>query len=91
MPVLQHEVRDGAVLVARVDAAYPDFQIALEYDSYEHHTGRAAAVRDSARRNRLARHRMDRRLGDRGGPSNRRVHRGDHDPRPRACRVATTF
>ncbi|HEX5588251.1 MAG TPA: hypothetical protein VFZ17_13145 [Acidimicrobiia bacterium] len=54
-PVLQYEVREGGALVARVDAAYPEWGIMLEYESYEHHTGRAALVRDSARRNRLAR------------------------------------
>jgi hypothetical protein len=55
IPELQYEVCDGRALVARVDAAYPDHRVALEYESYEHHTGRAALVRDSARRNRLAR------------------------------------
>jgi very-short-patch-repair endonuclease len=38
-------------LVARVDFAYPDLKIAIEYDSYEHHTGKAALDRDGARRN----------------------------------------
>ncbi len=38
-------------LVARVDFAYPELRIAIEYDSYEHHTGKVALVRDSARRN----------------------------------------
>jgi hypothetical protein len=51
-PVPQHEVRDrGGRLVARVDLAYPELKIAIEYDSYEHHVGRDALVRDSARRN----------------------------------------
>lgn len=54
-PVLQFEIRDGATLIARVDAAYPDQRIAIEYDSYTHHTGRQALVRDSARRNQLTR------------------------------------
>jgi hypothetical protein len=51
-PATQHEIRghDGR-LVARVDFAYPEHKIAIEYDSYEHHTGRLALVRDSARRN----------------------------------------
>jgi very-short-patch-repair endonuclease len=52
-PVFQFEVRNGGRLIARVDAAYPDLRIAIEYDSYEHHTGKAALVRDSARRNAL--------------------------------------
>ncbi len=38
---------------ARVDLAYPEEKVAIEYDSYEHHTGRDALVRDSARRNRI--------------------------------------
>jgi hypothetical protein len=52
-PVVQFEVRDGGVFVARPDVAYPDVKIAIEYESYEHHTGKLALVRDSARRNRL--------------------------------------
>ncbi|MEX0664530.1 MAG: hypothetical protein WD598_07130 [Acidimicrobiia bacterium] len=52
-PVLQHSIHNGSTFVARVDAAYVDLKIAIEYDSYEHHTGRLALVRDSARRNRL--------------------------------------
>jgi len=54
IPEFQYEVGKGARLVARVDAAYPEYRIAIEYDSYEHHTGRAALVRDSHRRNALA-------------------------------------
>jgi hypothetical protein len=51
-PVVQHEIRDDdGRLVARVDLAYPDLKIAIEYDSYEHHTGKVALVRDGARRN----------------------------------------
>lgn len=51
-PVVQYEIRDDdGRLVARVDFAYPDHHIAIEYDSFEHHTGRAAIVRDGARRN----------------------------------------
>jgi very-short-patch-repair endonuclease len=52
-PTFQFEVRHLDRFVARVDAAYPELQLALEYDSYEHHTGRAALVRDSRRRNDL--------------------------------------
>jgi hypothetical protein len=54
-PVLQYEVRDGTAFVARVDAAYPRWRIAVEYESYEHHTGRVALVRDNDRRHRLRR------------------------------------
>jgi len=48
-------VRECSVFAARVDAAYPEQRIALEYDSYEHHTGRGALVRDATRRNLLTR------------------------------------
>jgi hypothetical protein len=53
MPIFQYEVRSGNRFVARVDAAYPECRVAIEYDSCEHHTGRAALVRDSPRRNAL--------------------------------------
>jgi hypothetical protein len=53
-PVAQHVVNDVAgQFVARVDLAYPEQRIAIEYDSFEHHTGKVALVRDSARRNAL--------------------------------------
>jgi very-short-patch-repair endonuclease len=52
-PVLQFEIRHEGRFVARVDAAYPERRIAIEYDSYEHHTGKLALVRDSGRRNAL--------------------------------------
>jgi hypothetical protein len=51
-PVLQFEIRDhDGHVVARPDLAYPDLKIAIEYDSYEHHVGKAALVRDGNRRN----------------------------------------
>jgi very-short-patch-repair endonuclease len=50
-PVAQYEIRDDARFVARVDFAYPELRIAIEYDSYEHHVGKQALVRDGARRN----------------------------------------
>lgn len=51
-PAPQHEIRDQwGHLVARVDFAYPDLKIAIEYDSYAHHVSKDALVRDSARRN----------------------------------------
>ena len=53
-PKFQYVVRDGGRFVARVDAAYPELRIAIEFDSYEHHTGRGALIRDTDRRNRLA-------------------------------------
>jgi very-short-patch-repair endonuclease len=52
-PVLQHEIRVGSHVVGRVDAAYPDVKLALEYDSFTHHSGRQALVLNSERRNRL--------------------------------------
>lgn len=53
VPVLQYEVRAGSERLARVDAAYPDVRVAIEYDSYLHHGGRARHELDVARRNRL--------------------------------------
>ena len=54
VPTLQHEVRSPeGRFVARVDLAYPDAQVAIEYDSYQEHTGVVALDRDSARRNAL--------------------------------------
>jgi len=52
-PQFQYEIRHNGRFVARVDAAYPEHRIAIEYDSYEHHTGRQAIVRDNDRRNAL--------------------------------------
>jgi predicted transcriptional regulator of viral defense system len=53
-PVRQHTVLDAeGRFVARVDFAYPDLKIALEYDSYQEHVGNRAHVRDSRRRNTL--------------------------------------
>jgi very-short-patch-repair endonuclease len=52
-PVVQHEVWDGDLFVARTDAAYPEAKIAIEYDSEEHHSGREARRRDRSRRHRL--------------------------------------
>jgi predicted transcriptional regulator of viral defense system len=51
-PVVQYEIRDDAdCFVARVDFAYPDLKIAIEYDSYEHHIGTVAHDHDGDRRN----------------------------------------
>lgn len=53
-PVHQFVVRnDAGGFVARVDLAYPEWRIVIEYDSVEHHTGTAAHIRDSARRDAL--------------------------------------
>jgi hypothetical protein len=52
-PVPQYEIRDNGVFVARVDAAYPELRIAIEYDSAKHHAGRRKLICDNERRNRL--------------------------------------
>ena len=52
-PVVQFEVWQGAAFIARVDAAYPEARIAIEYDSDAFHTGRVATRRDRERRHRL--------------------------------------
>lgn len=52
-PTVQYEIWHKGRFIARVDAAYIEWRIALEYESYEHHIGRTALVRDSARRNKI--------------------------------------
>jgi len=53
-PVPQYEVRDACgAFIARVDAAYPDLRIAIDYDSVKHHSGRKQLIVDSERRNRI--------------------------------------
>ena len=54
-PVPQYEVRHGGSFVARVDFAYPDAKVAVEYDSDEYHFGETSRDRDNARRRRLER------------------------------------
>jgi hypothetical protein len=54
-PAFQYEIWHHGRFVARVDAAYPEHRIALEYDSYEHHAGNLAIDRDSDRRARIQR------------------------------------
>ena len=52
-PVPQYEVRDaGGRFLARVDLAYPQWRIALEYEG-DHHRERAQFRRDIARVNAL--------------------------------------
>jgi len=53
-PVRQHVIRSGGRFIARVDLAFPQWKIAIEYDSFEWHLGSAALVRDAARRNAIA-------------------------------------
>jgi very-short-patch-repair endonuclease len=51
--VVQFDVRDAAGrFVARVDLAYPQHRLAIEYDG-DHHRGRASFRRDAARLNAL--------------------------------------
>lgn len=53
-PVPQFVIRDErGTFVARVDFAYPELRIAIEYDSYEWHVGHQQHVRDNRRRNAL--------------------------------------
>jgi hypothetical protein len=52
-PRTQYVVRHRGRFIARVDAAYPEWSIALEYESFAFHTGKEALIRDSRRRNDL--------------------------------------
>jgi hypothetical protein len=52
-PVPQYEIRECGVFVARVDAAFPEWRIAIEYQSNEHHSGQRASQRDNDRRLRI--------------------------------------
>jgi len=52
-PVPQYVIRHNGLFIARVDAALPQYKLAFEYESFEWHTGRAALIRDTNRRNRL--------------------------------------
>jgi very-short-patch-repair endonuclease len=52
-PIAQHEIRIRGRLIARVDLAYPDFRIAIEYDSDRWHSGRRRRESDLERRNRI--------------------------------------
>ncbi|WP_091478059.1 endonuclease domain-containing protein [Microbacterium azadirachtae] len=52
-PVVQHEVRDGRRLVARIDLAYPQWKIAIEYEGDGHRTDVAQWRRDIQRQREL--------------------------------------
>ena len=55
-PAVQHEVRTPhGALVARLDLAYPDLLLAVEYDGRDFHTTPQAQTHDRARRARLRR------------------------------------
>jgi hypothetical protein len=52
MPVLQHEIRDEeGLLLARVDAAWPERRLAVEVDGLAHHGTAVALQRDLRRQN----------------------------------------
>jgi hypothetical protein len=51
-PERQFSIYDeSGEFLARPDLVYRDLKIAMEYDSYQHHVGKDALVRDSRRRN----------------------------------------
>lgn len=52
-PVRQFEVRHRGRMIGRVDFAYPDARITIEYDSDSFHTGRVATSEDSRRRHEM--------------------------------------
>ena len=54
-PVPQHEVREAGRFVARVDLAFPDLRIAIEYDGREVHERQDVFHRDRRRQNDLVR------------------------------------
>jgi hypothetical protein len=52
-PIPQYEIRHRGRLIARVDLAYPELRVAIEYDSERWHSGRRPRESDLERRNRL--------------------------------------
>ena len=52
-PVRQFKVIHDGREIGRVDLAYPDARIAIEYDSDGFHTGRVATAKDSQRRHEM--------------------------------------
>ena len=54
-PVPQHEVRVGGRLLARVDLAFPELRVAIEYDGREVHEREDVFRRDRQRQNDLVR------------------------------------
>lgn len=54
-PVPQHEVRDRGRFIARVDLAFPELRIAVEYDGREVHERPDVFARDRQRQNELVR------------------------------------
>jgi predicted transcriptional regulator of viral defense system len=52
-PLTQFQVWDEGILIARLDAAYPDLRVGVEADGYEWHSARPDWVRDRRRQNEL--------------------------------------
>ncbi|MER7446724.1 hypothetical protein [Microbacterium sp. NPDC097977] len=52
-PVVQHEIHENGVLIARSDLAYPDLRIAIEYEGDGHRTSRDQWRRDIQRQREL--------------------------------------
>jgi hypothetical protein len=53
-PMLQYEVYDHAgCFIGRVDAAYPQWNVVIEYDSEQYHSDEWAIAHDNSRRNRM--------------------------------------
>ena len=48
-PVVQHEVFDGGRRIARIDLAYPELRIAIEYEGDGHRTDKEQWRRDIQR------------------------------------------
>jgi len=53
-PVTQHIITDRGRFVARADMAWPDYQVAMEYEGFAYHSSRQDLARDRARLNRQA-------------------------------------
>jgi very-short-patch-repair endonuclease len=52
-PTRQHLIRSNGTEIARVDLAYPDANLVIEYDSDQWHSGTERRHHDAARRNQL--------------------------------------
>lgn len=52
-PALQYRIEEAGEFIARVDAAYPRVNLAIEGDGWEFHMGRVVWKNDLRRRNRL--------------------------------------
>ncbi|NUT23475.1 MAG: hypothetical protein HOV77_30255 [Hamadaea sp.] len=50
-PVTQFVITHRGAFIARVDMAWPDYRVALEYDGFEYHSSRSDLARDRVRLN----------------------------------------